>query len=306
MWRSSWCIAMTLALAAALWGQNAGPTASQKPASSPSSGAAQLPPMAAPPTGPVPDNPTAATFLGGSAAEGAAPQLPPALRPNPNALRVFVQLPNGPDARQIAGLMQQYLFNSHAVVVTENASNASVILKGEIYRRPIAAAEAPHASAAARRRARQAAARRREQEEQAAAAAADGGTAGNGVSYISPSQIPAPGSGASLNSGMDADNSAGALTNAGYSAGDDDDGELGLPSMASLLNPGLNDLHNYAYRLDLELVNPDGDLVWISGRGSEAPKFLNANAAVAQSLQPMLNLLDQITHPPAAQGAKAH
>lgn len=306
MWRSFWCIAVTLALAAALWGQSAGPAGSQKPASSPSSGAAQLPPLAAPPTGPAPDNPTAATFLGGSTAEGAAPLLPPALRPNPGALRVFVQLPNGPDARQIAGLMQQYLFNSHAVVVTENASNASVILKGEIYRQPIAAA-APHASAAARRRARRAAARRRAQEEQAAAAAADGAAADNGaVSYISPSQIPAPGSGASLNSGMNTDNGASALGNAVYSAGNDDDGEYGLPSMSSLLNPGLNDLHNYVYRLDLELVNPDGDLVWISGRGNEAPKFLNANAAVAQSLQPMLNLLDQITHPPAAQGAKAH
>lgn len=291
MLRSVFCAATALALTASLSGQNPSRPASANSAASTSAPAAQLPPMAAPPSGPAPSNPNAATFLGGGAGDGAAPLLPLALRPNPHALRVFVQLPNGPDARQISGLMQQYLFNSHEVVVTENASNASVILKGTIYRQPLAATT-PAASSSARRRAR------RRAEEEAAAAAADNG----GVSYISPSQIPAPGSGASLNSTANLDSAYNATGDASLGS---DDGEASLPSMASLLNPGLTDLHEYHYRLDLELVNQDGDLVWISGRGNEAPKFQPANAAVAQALQPMLNLLDQLTHPPKSAAAKA-
>lgn len=292
MLRSFFCAATALALAMSLSGQNPSRPASANAAASPSAPAAQLPPMAAPPSGPAPNNPNATTFLGGEAGDGAAPLLPPALRPNPHALRVYVQLPNGPDARQIAGLMQQYLFNSHEVVVTENASNASVILKGTIYRQPIAPKAA---SASARRRAQRLAARRRAA--QAAAAAPDSG----GVSYISPSQIPAPGSGASLNSSASLDSAYNAAGDAPFA---DDDGETSLPSMASLLNPGLTDLHEYHYRLDLELVNPDGDLVWISGRGNEAPHFQPANAAVAQALQPMLTLLDELHHPPKAAAAK--
>lgn len=255
--------------------------------------------MAAPPTGPAPNNPNAATFIGGGV-NGAAPLLPPALQPNPHALRVYVETPNGPDAQQIAGLMQQYLFESHQVVVTENESNASVILKGIVYRQP-KPAQLKRDAARRRRQVRALAAARRREEQAIAQGRQPSQGSGNqegagqgGVSYINPNQIPSVGSSASS-----AGSSAGAAAYGGssvYNFGDGD-GESGLPSMDSLLNPGLTDLQNYRYRLDLELVNPDGDLVWISGRGSQAPHFTSANQAVSQSLQPMLDLLHQFTHP---------
>ncbi len=288
MTRTYWRFAALLLLPACLWAQQ---PAAQQHAASPAAASA-LPPMAAPPTGPAPNNPNAATFIGGGA-DGAAPLLPPALQPNPNALRVYVEMPNGPDARQIAGLMQQYLFASHQVVVTENESNASVILKGIVYRQPKPAQL--KRDAARRRREERALAAARRREEQAIAQGAQpspGGGNQGGANYINPNQIPSVG-------GTASSGDAGAAAYGGGSAAfyGSGDGESGLPSMDSLLNPGLTDLHNYRYRLDLELVNPDGDLVWISGRGAQAPNFTSANQAVSQSLQPMLDLLHQVTHP---------
>jgi hypothetical protein len=287
MTRTYWRFAALLLLPACLWAQQ---PAAQQHAASPAAASA-LPPMAAPPTGPAPNNPNAATFIGGGA-NGAAPLLPPALQPNPHALRVYVETPNGPDAQQIAGLMQQYLFESHQVVVTENESNASVILKGIVYRQPKPAQLKRDAARRRREERALAAARRREERAiaQGAQPSAGGGTQG-GASYINPTQIPSVGTASSGSAGA---GSYGGGSAAFFGSGD---GESSLPSMDSLLNPGLTDLHNYRYRLDLELVNPDGDLVWISGRGAQAPNFTSANQAVSQSLQPMLDLLHQVTHP---------
>ncbi len=287
MTRPYWSFAALLLLPACLWAQQ---PAAQQHAAAPAAASA-LPPMAAPPTGPAPSNPNAATFIGGGA-DGAAPLLPPALQPNPNALRVYVETPNGPDAQQIAGLMQQYLFESHQVVVTENESNASVILKGIVYRQPKPAQLKRDAARRRREERALAAARRREEQSiaQGAQPSPGAGTQG-GASYINPNQIPSVGSTAS-SGGAGAAAYGRSSTYTGES-----DGESSLPTMDSLLNPGLTDLHNYRYRLDLELVNPDGDLVWISGRGARAPRFTSANQAVSQSLQPMLDLLHQVTHP---------
>lgn len=290
MTRTYWRFAALLLLPACLWAQQ--PAAPQHAASP--AAASALPPMAAPPTGPAPNNPNAATFIGGGT-NGAAPLLPPALQPNPHALRVYVETPNGPDAQQIAGLMQQYLFESHQVVVTENESNASVILKGIVYRQPKPAQLKRDAARRRREERALAAARRREERAiaQGGQPSAGGGNQG-GASYINPTQIPSVGSTASSAGTAGAGAGSYGGGSAAFSGGGD--GESSLPSMDSLLNPGLTDLHNYRYRLDLELVNPDGDLVWISGRGAYAPRFTSANQAVSQSLQPMLDLLHQLTH----------
>ncbi|MGH9534068.1 MAG: hypothetical protein ACRD2E_04335, partial [Terriglobales bacterium] len=140
----------------------------------------------------------------------------------------------------------------------------------------------------------------RRRAEQAIAAGDDGG----GASYVNPSQIPSVNSASAATAAGAADAAGGNYGDGAYADGGDD-GENSLPSMESLLNPGLTDLKHYQYRLDVELVNPDGDLVWISGRGAQALPFAAAGQAVSQSLQPMLSLLGQLTHRTPSGTAKA-
>jgi len=66
----------------------------------------------------------------------------------------------------------------------------------------------------------------------------------------------------------------------------------GLPPL-----PGLDsstDLTKYHYRLDLEVVNPEGDLVWMSGRGRQALPYQGADDAVARTLSSLLTALPQL------------
>lgn len=251
--------------------------AGQQPANS---AANPVPPLAAPPA-PMP------------AASAPEPSLPAALAPNPNALRIYVQGLQGPDADQIAGLIAQDLFQSKQVVVTENQGNANLILKGVIYRRvdvPATAAKFAH------RRARRRAATHRA----TAATEAPLGSSGD-VSYINPQAIPDAGAGAGGGTALSTASEYGASGAPGA------DTALGLdpnlPSLGTLLNPGPTDLSRYQYHLDLELIEPDGDLVWISNRGLEAPPFAAANQAVATSLQPMLDLLEKSAQKPAPTAA---
>lgn len=237
------------------------------------------PPMAAPPT------PMAA-----AAPSGGAANLPAALAPDPNAPRVYVQGLQGPDAAQIAGLIEQDLFNSKRVVVTEIANNASLILKGTIYRRV-------RASAKPTKRSRVAHSGRHVDEARRAAtdATADAGGDTGGVSYVNPKSIPSADAGATDSAASSAPSPAysqlGQANSDRYGAGVDDSADL--PSLSSLLNPGITDLSRYQYRLDLELVDPDGDLIWISGRGLDAPSFTTADQAVQNGLNPMLQLLEK-------------
>lgn len=234
-------------------------------------GATAVPPLAAPPAPLAP------------AAEAAAgPALPPALAPNPNALRLYVENLQGPDASQIAGLIEQNLFESKQVVVTENASNANLVLKGTIYRRLIP----QRAVAKTRRRPRHGASATRP------ATAGLQGPDDNGVTFVNPKTIPdanSPTDGAMVDGAMAADSGGNS-----YDSGQEYENQE-LLSLGSLANPGITDLGKYQYRLDLELVDPNGDLIWISSRGLNGPSFSSANDAVEASLQPMLKLLEKTT-----------
>jgi hypothetical protein len=56
------------------------------------------------------------------------------------------------------------------------------------------------------------------------------------------------------------------------------------------MNP-VADLSKYQYRLDLRLLNPQGDLVWMSGQGDQAPSFASAQTAVQATVTPLLAAL---------------
>lgn len=243
-------------------------------------GATAVPPLAAPPAPLAP------------AAEAAAgPVLPPALAPNPNALRLYVENLQGPDASQIAGLIEQNLFESKQVVVTENASNANLILKGVIYRQPV-----PEATPAKSRRRRHGAMPSR----RAATAARESDS--SGATFINPKAIP--------DASSRADDAVPAmpagLAGGGANAYDSGLGDDNLASLTSLANPGITDLSKYQFRLDLELVDPNGDLIWISSRGLNGPSFNSAGSAVQTSLAPMLDLLEKSAKNSAANQPISH
>lgn len=65
------------------------------------------------------------------------------------------------------------------------------------------------------------------------------------------------------------------------------DGDLALSGLSLDPNAPVN-LNQYRYQLQLQAVNPDGDVVWMSGQGDEALPFLPAAQAVAQTLKPFL------------------
>lgn len=167
-----------------------------------------------------------------------------------SVLRVYVDNLTGADATAIAGLITQGLFQSKQIVVTQNQSNASLILQGSIERAPVKPA-ARTASRTTHRRSATAA-----------------------IDSSAPSGITAP--------VVDLDAAA--------------TPDLTLPG--SLDAPV--DLSKYQYRLDLRLVNPDGDLVWMSGRGAQALPLASADSAVQQTVAALLRQLASLTPTPAA------
>ncbi|MGH9481401.1 MAG: hypothetical protein ACRD1L_04860 [Terriglobales bacterium] len=178
-----------------------------------------------------------------------------------SVIRVYVENLGGSDAATLAGLITQSLFQSKKVVVTENESSASLILKGTVLRQPIltsvpSTASATHRSRTPPRRSASS-------------------------STTSPDGLPV--------TSLDASDGAASGTTAGNSALSPG---LDLPPLPGLDAPA--DLAHFRYRLDLQAVNPDGDLVWISGRGSQAPPFLGADDAVARALEPLLATLAQL------------
>lgn len=148
-----------------------------------------------------------------------------------SVVRVYVDTLSGADASALAGLITQNLFQSKQVVITENQSNASLILKGTVLRKPVPVAGTKR-----------------------------GRTRGK--------------------------SSSAEATDAGLASAD-------LPPLGNLGTPV--DLSKYVYRLNLQVLNPNGDLVWMSGQGTEALPYQAAEAAVAQTLQPLLAAVAGLT-----------
>lgn len=160
-------------------------------------------------------------------------------------LRVYIDTLSGADASALQALLTQALFDSKKVVITENQSNASLVLKGQVLR------QAPAAPAGSRKDSRR--------------------------------RQASPGAGAPA--GLDVP-----VTDL------DQTGDSGLALAPLLLdvNP-VADLSKYQYRLDLRLLNPQGDLVWMSGQGDQAPSFTSAQAAVQATVTPLLDALQSLT-----------
>lgn len=161
----------------------------------------------------------------------------------PNMLRIYVDTLNGSDASALAGLITQTLFESKQVVVTNQRTNASLILQGSVVRQPI-----PPPTASTRSRRRPAAT------PDTAAPPTD-----SGLSEVSPADM--------------------ALLN-GLSGG------------------VATDTRQYRYRLDLQVYNPNGDLVWMSGQGQQALPYEQADQAVQNTLKPLLTIIATWTPAP--------
>ncbi|TAN24587.1 MAG: hypothetical protein EPN33_02150 [Acidobacteria bacterium] len=174
-------------------------------------------------------------------------------------IRVYIGTLNGADATAIQGLLTQALFESKKVVITENQGNASVILQGRVLRRAIPVS--PVGKAGKKRRSHKAAA----------------------PDTTAPSVIQ----------DLQALNQGGSIRNLdnGTLGGSSALNALGMPSLNTDLNGGEEDLSQYQFRLYLQLVNPDGDLVWMSGEGGQAPPFSSAGEAVNATVQPMLTAI---------------
>lgn len=174
-------------------------------------------------------------------------------------IRVYIGTLNGADATAIQGLLTQALFESKKVVITENQGNASLILQGRVLRRAIPVS--PTDKAGKKRRSRQSAA----------------------PDTTDPSVIQ----------DLEALNQGGGVTNldGGAMGANSSLNSLGMPSLSADLNGGEQDLSQYQFRLYLQLVNPDGDLVWMSGEGGQAPPYSSAGDAVTATIQPMLTAI---------------
>ena len=196
---------------------------------------AQTPPLGARDITNLPANGAAAT---GSTITPTAPSAQ--ITAPASVVRIYIDSIAGADASALTGLINQSLFQSGQVVVTENQSNASVILKGTVVREAVARTAGAGGSRGTTTR------------KPAATSAAEG-------SDLSLSLAPLP--------------------------------EFGTDSSDA-------DLSRYRYRLNLRLVNPDGDLVWMSGQGREALPYAAADAAVGQTLAPMFKALTALEHEP--------
>lgn len=168
-----------------------------------------------------------------------------------DAVRIYIDNLTGADTTAVSSLLAQALYQSKQVVVTENQSNASVSLRGEVVREL-----PPTPQAASRKRSRT-----------RPAAAANGG---------------AEAAEAGANDGLASASGADTPDLNGFS----------LTALPGLANPGAPvDLSQYRYRLNLELLDPAGDVLWMSGRGEQALPFQTATAAVNQTVSSLLQAL---------------
>lgn len=190
-----------------------------------------------------------------------------------SVVRIYVANLNGADANALAGLITQSLFQSKQVVVTTNASNASLTLQGSVTRQPIEE-EAHRSTTRSRRPAR-------------SSASGTGNRAGSASPFGDNARVTElPPLGGSSDSGSMAAAAPGAPLLSG---------DLNLPLSGLGDMNASADLSHYRYRLNLELVNPGGDLVWMSGQGRQALPYQDADDAVVRTLAPMLALVRQMS-----------
>ncbi|MGH9484599.1 MAG: hypothetical protein ACRD1F_06045 [Terriglobales bacterium] len=187
----------------------------------------------------------------------------PAVAPS-GIIRVYIGSLSGADATPIQGLITQALFESKKVVITENQGSANFILQGQVLRRtPPAPIAATTTNGKTKRRSRR------------KAAASD---------TTDPSVIH----------DLQALNQSGEVTDLDNFTAANDGSSLnaaGLTSLSMDLGNRQEDLSRYQFRLYLQLVSPDGDLIWMSGEGSQAPAFSPAGDAVNATVQPMLSAI---------------
>lgn len=209
-------------------------------------------------------------------------------------IRIYIANLSGADNQAISGLLTQSLFQSKQVVITENQSNASLILSGQVWR------EAKAAARSTRSRARRRPASRRTTVPATDSSRQPSSDTDMGAITPPPNAVSLPvdpSSGMSNGSGFsnEAQSSPGGLGADGLGAG------LGLAPLGNNGSPA--DLNAYRYRLDLQLVNPQGDLVWMSGRGDKALPFEAATQAVAQTVAPMLSSIQALAPKPSVGAA---
>lgn len=195
-----------------------------------------------------------------------------------SVVRVYVANLSGADASALAGLITQALFQSKQVVVTNNQSNASLTLQGSVTREAIR-----ESSATAKRSTRRT---RRSASGAASGETTSGSPFGDNAKIT---ELPPLGGNSGTIAAAPAEGSADLLG-----------GSLGLDLTPLGDMNAATDLSHYRYRLNLELVNPGGDLVWMSGQGREALPFEDADDAVARTLAPMLALVHQMSAENAA------
>lgn len=198
------------------------------------------------------------------------------IAPPASVVRIYIENLSGADATALAGLITQALFQSKQVVVTTNESNASLILRGSVLREPI-----PHAS---------------DTSESARRGAKRHGAPSSAASDNAPTSSPF-GDSVNVTALPPLPGAAGSADSSGLGSAEDAAG-LALPSLGGMDSPA--DLTQYRYRLNLELLNPSGDLLWMSGQGAQALPYQDADDAVSRTLTPMLTAVQQLS---AAAGA---
>ncbi|MGH9487161.1 MAG: hypothetical protein ACRD04_06165 [Terriglobales bacterium] len=185
-----------------------------------------------------------------------------------SVIRIYISNLSGADATALQGLLTQSLFESKKVVITENQANASLILQGRVVRILPPLPSPAHTS-------------RRHSRHHPATGLADT-TDPQVIKDLQGVKITNLDA---LNGG--ADTTADAATSLGADNADLGPGALTLPPL-NFEQDSPADLGTYQFRLDLQLVSPDGDLVWMSGQGDQAPPFASAGKAVQAVVPAML------------------
>lgn len=181
-----------------------------------------------------------------------------------SVVRVYISNLSGADAVALQGLLTQALFDSKRVVITENQSNASLTLQGRVLRQ---LPPAPKTTASRRSK-----------------------TKSRRQSTTLPN-LTDPTVVQDLGNVVDLDHLNSGL-NSGLNPGPSTLPAFGLNN----IDTSAADLNQYQFRLDLQLVNPQGDLVWMSGQGKQAPPFAAAGDAVNACVAPMLAAIASLTN----------
>ncbi len=202
----------------------------------------------------------------------AAPQSAPAASTTLDApasvVRVYISNLAGADASALQGLLTQALFESKQVVITENQANASLTLQGQVVRQPVPTPDSNVST--------------RDRKHKSRASHLPDGTDPAVIKDLDAV------SGLALSNAVDLDDTGGSGTSSLPG--------LGLNGLGNLVDSPA-DLRHYQFRLDLQLISPNGDLVWMSGQGDQAPPFAAAGGAVTSTVQPLLAAIAKMSPP---------